>query len=175
MCFSFGRFETAHDGSCLLLRRLGGSRSLGAGPLTRHPAGHVALPAAAHRQDHRPDVAGDRRTGRNVGAVGDLDRRGKYGVAADEGVRPNGACRLAYAVVVGEDHAGADVGALADHGVAEVAQVRRLGARPDAGVLGLDEGADLAAGTQCRTGPQVGERADVGAWRRSRSARPGYA
>ena len=69
---------------------------------------------------------------------------------------------LRDAVVVGEDRAGADVGALADLGVADVGQVRDLGAVADLGVLGLDERADLAAGAELgaraagrRTGPTV--------------------
>ena len=49
---------------------------------------------------------------------------------------------------------------LADVGVADVGQVRHLGARADGGVLGLDEGADLALDAQLRAGPQIAERSD---------------
>ena len=70
---------------------------------------------------------------------------------------------LGDAVVVGEDRAGPDVGALTDLGVADVAEVGHLGALADLRVLGLHEGADLAAGPEPGAGPQVGERADDGA------------
>ena len=76
-------------------------------------------------------------------------------------------------VVVGEDRAGPDVGLLADLGVADVGQVRHLGAVADLGVLGLHEGADLAARRPawCRG---AGRRT-VRRWpgRRSRRARRG--
>ena len=68
---------------------------------------------------------------------------------------------LVDAVVVGEDRAGADVGALADLGVADVRQVRDLRARADVGVLGLDERADLAAARRARcrgAGRRTGRR-----------------
>ena len=51
---------------------------------------------------------------------------------------------LFVAVVVGGDRAGAEVGAGADLGVADVGEVRDLRALADLGVLDLDERADLA-------------------------------
>ena len=67
---------------------------------------------------------------------------------------------LVAAVVVGGDRAGADVRAGADLGVADVGEVRHLGALADLGVLHLDERADLARrrrgacpGAGTRTGP----------------------
>ena len=50
-----------------------------------------------------------------------------------------------YPVVVRCHGGRADVGVFADRGVAEVGQVRHLGARAEFGVLGLHERADLAA------------------------------
>src|SRR6266702_1874682 len=67
------------------------------------------------------------------------------------------------AVVVDEHRAGADVDVLADVGVADVGEVRHLAATPDAGLLDLHVGADLAAGTELDPRPQVGEGADHGA------------
>ena len=71
---------------------------------------------------------------------------------------------LVDAVVVGEDRARADVGALADRGVA----ARRSGAAPwrpspIVGVLGLDEVPILPLRAELGAGPQVGERPDRGA------------
>src|SRR5579875_2208468 len=69
---------------------------------------------------------------------------------------------LGYAVVVGEDRGGADVGVRADVRVAHVRQVRHLGALADHGVLHLDVAAGPCARPQLRAGPEVGERADAG-------------
>ena len=67
---------------------------------------------------------------------------------------------LVHPVVVGEDRGGADVGALADLRVTDIAEVRHLRAEADLRVLRLDEPADLALLPEVRPGPQVGERAD---------------
>ena len=78
---------------------------------------------------------------------------------------------LVDAVVVGGDRGGAEVRALADVGVADVGEVRDLGARADVGVLDLDERADLRALAQDGAGAQVGERADADAVVSSQSSR----
>ena len=77
-------------------------------------------------------------------------------MAADDGAV------LGHAVVVGEDRAGADVGALTDLGVTDVGQVRHLGAVGDRRVLGLHERADLPGDPELRARPEVGERTDTG-------------
>ena len=51
---------------------------------------------------------------------------------------------LVHAVVVGKNRAGPDVALDADLGIADIREVRNLGAGANLGVLGLDEGADLA-------------------------------
>ena len=68
---------------------------------------------------------------------------------------------LRRAVVVGGDRAGADVDALADLGVAEVAHVVLLGAGAEARVLELGVVADLGATTDDAARPQVAERPDA--------------
>ena len=103
---------------------------------------------------------GDDRSGRGVGAVADRHRRDQAVVAAHADVVADRGAVLVRPVVVDDDRARADVAALADRGVADVGQVRHLGAVADLGVLDLDVGADLAAGAEHGAGPQVAERAD---------------
>ena len=67
---------------------------------------------------------------------------------------------LVDAVVVGRNRAGANVGALADRGVADVREVRHFGPAAEGGVLQLDEGAHFALVADDGTRAQVGERAD---------------
>ena len=73
---------------------------------------------------------------------------------------PHDRAVLSHSVVVDEDRRRADVGAHADLGVADVRQVRHLGAGADHGVLGLDVRADLAAVAEAGAWPEVGKRAD---------------
>ncbi len=70
---------------------------------------------------------------------------------------------LAIAVVVGRDRARAEVGLLADVGVADVGQVGHLRAGADVGVLDLHERSGLRAFPQDRPGSQIRERADADA------------
>ena len=65
-------------------------------------------------------------------------------------------------VVVGKNGARTDVGVLAHSGVANVGQVRHLGAFADCGVFRLHKTAELAARAQLRAGADVRERADGG-------------
>ena len=89
---------------------------------------------------------------------------------------------LSPAVVVGGDRARAEVGAGADLGVADVGEVRHLGALADLGVLDLDERARRArrrrggcpaaatrTGRRCTSSPISASRATV--WRIDRVAR----
>ena len=145
------------------------SRGLGlrrAGPLRLRPALEVALRGAADGQRAGRHVAAYDGAAGGARAVADLDRCDEGVVGAGLGVAPDDGAVLGHAVVVGEDRAGPDVGALADLGVADVGQVRHLGAVADRGVLGLDERADLALHPELRAGPEVGERPDRGAGRR---------
>ena len=143
--------------------RAGCRRGRGARAGPGHPAVDVALAPTGDGDLAGVDVTGEGAAGRDVGAVGDVDRRHEHGVGADERVLADRRVVLGDAVVVGEDRARADVGALADRRVAAVGEVRDLGAVADRRVLGLDEPADLALGAEDRAGAQVGERADGGA------------
>ena len=74
---------------------------------------------------------------------------------------------LVHAVIVGGDGAAADVGVLAQVGVADIAQVRHLRAVADVRLLyfheraGLASLAELVARTQIRPRADVGRAADV--------------
>ena len=137
-----------------------------AGPLALRPAGEVALRPARDRQRARRDVAAYDGPATGRGAVADLDRRDEGVVGAGAGVTADAGAVLGDPVVVGEDRARPDVGLLADLRVADVGQVRHLGALADLGVLGLHEGADLALRAQHGAGAQVGERSDAWPGRR---------
>src|ERR1700730_11087036 len=68
---------------------------------------------------------------------------------------------LVVAVVVDGDHAASNVGLAADHSVAQIAQVARLGAVAEPRFFGLDEIADAVMAFELGPGAQVGERADL--------------
>src|SRR5690606_12681686 len=114
----------------------------------------------ADRQRAGRHVAADHGARAGAGPVTDLDRGDEGVVGGGLGVSADPGAVLRHAVVVGEDRARADVGALADLGVADVGQVGHLGAVTDLGVLGLHERADLAVGAEPGAGPQVGIGAD---------------
>src|ERR1700731_4473121 len=122
--------------------------------LAPHPALDVALRSRRHRQRPRRDVVAHHRAGARVGPVADGHRGHEHGVRPGAHVRADGGAPLGFAVVVDENAGGADIAVLADVGVADVRQVRNLGARPDDGVLGLDERAELAVGSQQGPGSQ---------------------
>ena len=146
-----------------LRRLLGGLSGRAARPLALHPVLDVALRTGGNRQRAGRDVLAQHGARAGVGAVADGHRRDEHGVRAGAHVRADGGALLGRAVVV-DEHAGrADVAVLADVGVADVGQVRHLGAGADGGVLGLDERAELAVGAQHGAGPQVRERAYGGA------------
>ena len=67
---------------------------------------------------------------------------------------------LVAAVVIAGDGAGADIGAGADEGVADIAQMIGLGAGLDRRFLDLDEIADARALAEPRARPQPRERPD---------------
>src|SRR5580765_5665604 len=103
------------------------------------------------------------RPARNPCIVPDLDRGFEPIVNAGPDVPPDLRSPLRPAGLVGEvggDVAGADVRALADLGVADVGEVRDLGAGADLGVLDLHEGPGLRALRELGARTEVGEGAD---------------
>ena len=68
---------------------------------------------------------------------------------------------LVHAIVVGGDGAAADVGVVAEPGVAHIAQVRHFGAVADVRLLHLDECAGLGVLAELVARTQVGPRSDV--------------
>ena len=140
----------------------GPGRALGRGPRTasQGPSFHVPLRDSVHAQRSGRDVLAHGGAGAGRGAVTDRDRGDEHVVRAHAHVAADGGAVLVHPVVVRHDRAGADVGALADLGVADVAEVGHLRALADHRVLRLDEAADLALRAEVRAGAQVGEGAD---------------
>src|SRR5215470_17573753 len=99
----------------------------------------------------RRNIFFDVRPARNPCVVPDLDRGLEAIVNAGPDVTPDLRPRLPPAVVmreVGRDVSGRYVRAFTDVGVADVRQVRHLGAGGDVGVLELDERPGLGAGAK---------------------------
>src|SRR5262245_5748286 len=106
-----------------------GLRALPASTLA--PPLEVPLPAGGNRDRPAGDLLGDRGAGRDEGVRGDLEGCHQVGVAADPGARPDPGPVLALPVVVHRDGAGPEARARTDVGVADVAQVVGLHARPE--------------------------------------------
>src|SRR4051794_1814038 len=123
----------------------------------------VPLLVLAHRERAIGHVALDHCTGASVGAVTDFYRCDQHRVNADADIAADRSAVLAETVVVGGDRAGAEVAAGADLGIADVGEVRHLGALADPRVLHLDEGAGLGPWSELGTGTQVGKGADLSA------------
>ena len=75
------------------------------------PAGLIHLAAASQRQGIGGNIFGDDRTGADVGAIADANRRDQGAIAADEDAAADRGRVLVHAVVIAGDGAGADVGA----------------------------------------------------------------
>src|SRR5690349_14333690 len=112
----------------VVLRRAGGTGGCGVRTFVGHPPLNVPLCTSADGQRPRWYVLADRRAGSRERSVANGDGRDERVVGAGLGVLADRGAVLVDAVVVGEDRAGADVGALADLGVADVRQVGHLGA-----------------------------------------------
>ncbi len=108
------------------------------------------------------NLARDAGAGTNVSTVADGHGGDQSAVTADEGTGTDGCWMLALAIVVASDDAGADVGSCADGGIAQIAEMASLGARPEARFLHLDEVADVGLGIDLAAGAQVDKGADGG-------------
>ena len=101
------------------------------------PALKIGLAGTCNAQRTGRNILGDSRTGSRKRTVAQLDRRNEVGIAADEAVVTDLGAVLVIAVVVDNDRAAAEVDALADGRVADIGQVRNLGAVADGGLLQL--------------------------------------
>src|SRR6476661_5509050 len=117
---NFGGTLVRHVSSTRGLRVGRGLRLLRAGPLRLRPVLEVALRAAGDGERPRGHVAAYDGAAGRAGAVADRDRRDEGVVGPGLRVPADRRAALGDSVVVGEDRAGADVGALADLGVADV-------------------------------------------------------
>ena len=104
----------------------------------------IGLAGTCNAQRTGRNVLGDSRTGSRKRTVAQLDRRNEVGIAADEAVVTDLGAVLVIAVVVDNDRAAAEVDALADGCIADIGQVRNLGAVADGGLLQLYKVADAA-------------------------------
>ena len=118
------------------------------------PAVERGLTRARDRERTVRYVLGDRGASGGEHAVAQLYRGDQIGVAADEAVVADDGLVLDVAVIVDDNRAAAEVYALADRCVADVGQVRNLGAVADGGLFQLHEVANAAAtaGGYRRTG-----------------------
>src|SRR5215218_160232 len=109
------------------------------------------------------NVLRDRRSRSDPSMVANLHRCNKDIVAAGVDIAPNHGSLLLVVLlgtVVGGDGAGADVGALADLGVADVREVGHLDALAQGGVLHLHERSHLRPCSEHGPRPEVRERSD---------------
>ena len=124
----------------------------------------LALFAPGNGDGVRLHVLGNHAAGTDHRAAADGDRRHQRRVGAYEGPFADLGAGLLVAVVVAGDRARADVGACADVGVADIAQMVDLGAPLDRAAFHLDEVADARALADIAAGPEPRERADLGAF-----------
>ena len=107
-------------------------------------------------------------TGSGSDAAADFDRGHEQVAGTDVHVRSDGGVVLVHAIIVGGDGTAADIGVLTQVGVANIAQMRHLGAVADVRLLHFHKGAGLGllakivARTQVRPRTDVGRATDVG-------------
>src|ERR671915_1760116 len=111
------------------------------------PAFAHLLRAAFERQGVGRHIVGDHAARADISAGADAHGRDERRVRADEGAGPDLRGVLAVSVIVAEDRAGADVGAVADAPVTQIGEVVRLRSGAERDVLDLDKVTDVHAGT----------------------------
>src|SRR5260370_10556451 len=130
------------------------------------PARLIDLAAARDGQRVRRNVIGNCGAGSDVGAVTDLYRCHKSGIAAYEDAAADDCGILVNSIVVAGDCAGAYVGFAPYARVAEIGKVHGLGALAQDALLDLDEICDACAFEQAhvaaamREGPDLSLRRD---------------
>ena len=130
---------------------------------------HRSLPVGDMTLGHPGDdefvlahFAGDRGTGADGRSLAHRHRRHQLGVRADKDVILDDGLVLVGAIVVAGDGTGANIHIGTNLAVAQIAQMTRLGAKPEGGILDLDEVADMGLFPQHGTRTQPGERTDRG-------------
>jgi hypothetical protein len=118
------------------------------------------LPQRPSPQLARWYVLRDHGASAGPGAVANFHRGDEHRVDAEEGVPAHACPVLDPAVPVGSDRTRADVRALADLGVADVAHVVLLDPRTEPAVLDLGVVADLGARADVAARAEVAVRAD---------------
>src|SRR5881397_2052724 len=109
------------------------------------------------------DVLGHHRARPGARLLAQFDGRHQHRVHADEGTVADLGAVLVHPVEVGRNRTGADVGVGAQVGVAEVRDVRHAAARSDLRAHELGKAADVHVLGDLGAGPELGERAAVGA------------
>src|SRR5699024_7639690 len=104
----------------VVLRIFDGVCRGGAGALVLHPPLYDSLSAFADGQRPGRDVVADRRTSAGIGAITDGHGGHEHIIRAGARVPAHLRARFGETVVIGHDRAGADIGALADIGVADI-------------------------------------------------------
>src|ERR1700744_907394 len=120
------------------------------------PARYFLLLGPRHSQRVRRRRPGDHRTGADIGAVTDADRRHQRRVRTDEGALADIGVMLVEAIVIAGNGTSSDICTRADAGIAKVGQIVGLGALFNAAVLHLDKIADMDVFLDHRAGPQTG-------------------
>ena len=92
--------------------------------------------------------------------VADFERRNQGGIAPHEGVFADLSLVFAQAIVIARDGAGADVGTIADLGIAQIGQMIGFRSRAEASVLQLHEVADARIFADAVPLPQARERSN---------------
>src|SRR5258708_4258466 len=109
------------------------------------PAFFHYLPGARPRERAVRPVLHDPRAGADIGAFADLHWRPQRRVRADESLLADFGAVLFDPVVIAEDGAGADIGALTDVAIADIGKMIGLGALAELRRFDLDEIADARA------------------------------